>query len=295
MKTVMTLLFCLGTAIILPAQAQNSFEISKKWQPLLDKELSNFELFVGVPHETVEIKGYETSANVTKGKPIGLNDPLNIMTTIEEDGELVLKITGEVYAGLTTLQEFGDYHLKAEFKWGEKKWEPRLNQKRDNGILYHCHGEHGTFWKVWMSSLEFQVQETDMGDFVGLVHARADIRSSKVKDGFYQVTDDSKEYITYGGGGGNPGYCHINKHNEKPNGEWNTVELICVGRKSIHVVNGKVVMVVENARKVINGEEIPLSKGKLQFQSEAAEAYYKNIEIKSVKKFPKEYQKQLVD
>lgn len=271
---------------------QGNFKITKKWQNLLDKEMSNFETFVGVPHTSVKLEGYEKSENVHKGTPLGLNDVKKVMSSVDENGALLLKVTGEIYAGLTTLQAFENYHLKVEFKWGDKKWEPRLTKKRDNGILYHCHGKHGAFWNVWMSSMECQIQESDMGDYVSLVHARADIACTKVKKNLYKVTGDGDKLTTFGGKG-NPGYCHIEEANEKAHGEWNTVEVICVGNESIHVVNGKVVMVTKNARTTINGKEEPLTKGKIQFQSEGAESYYRNIQIKSVKSFPKKYRKQI--
>ncbi len=294
MKKIIGPLFIGFTAFCFGQQAsQSSFEISDEWQNLLDKEFSNWETFVGVPHTSVELKDYSKSEDVHKGTPIGLNnDPKNVFSIVEENGEMMLKVSGEIYAGLTTIQEFGDYHLKVLFKWGEKKWEPRLNKKRDNGILYHCHGDHGAFWNVWMSGLECQIQEGDTGDFVTLVNARADVVSTKIKNNLYKVTGEKDKTITYGAGNGNPGYCHINSLNENPNGEWNMVEVICVDNQSIHVVNGKVVMIVKNARKVINGEEITLTKGKIQLQSEGAEAYYKDIQIKSIKMFPKEYKRQ---
>ncbi|NME68086.1 3-keto-disaccharide hydrolase [Flammeovirga aprica] len=284
---LLTLIFSVTT---LPSFAQSDFKITKNFQALLDKDLSYWELFVGVPHTSVELEGHPKSENVHVGKPLGLNnDPKKIMTVSEEDGELILNVSGEIYAGLTSKYEFGNYHLKALFKWGEKKWAPRLDKKRDNGILYHCHGEHGAFWNVWMSSLELQIQEHDMGDFVTLVNARAEVKSKKGKHG-YKVTGVDDEVIQYGGKG-NPGYCHITEHNEKPNGEWNLVEVICVEDQSIHIVNGKVVMVVKNARKAVNGKEEKLTEGKIQLQSEGAEAYFKDIQIKSVNKFPKKYKK----
>ncbi len=294
MKTLFSIILLSITVLSFSQKAtQHEFQISKKWQDLLDKDFSNFEKFVGVPHSSVKLEGYAKSDDVRNGTPLGLNnDPKNVMTMIEEDGELLFKVTGEIYAGLTTLQEFENYHLKAQFKWGEKVWEPRLTKPKDNGILYHCHGEHGEFWNVWMSSLEFQIIEEGMGDFVGLVRGRADIYAGMVKKNYYQATTSKDTLKTFGGGGGNPGYCHVNKPNENPDGEWNTLELICVGNQSLHVVNGKVVMVVRNSRQVLNGKEIPLSKGKIQLQSEGAESYYKDVQIKSVSKFPKAYKKQ---
>lgn len=290
MKTIITLMALGCTAFLFSAQqAEPHFEISNKWQNLLDEQLTHWELFVGVPHTSVVLEGHPKSENVHKGTPLGLNnDPKKVMSIIKEGDDVILKVTGEIYAGLTTKQEFGNYHLKAEFKWGEKKWAPRLDQKRDNGILYHCHGEHGAFWNVWMSSLECQIQEDDMGDFVSLVNARAQIDSKQIKENYYKVTGTDDQPLNYGGKG-NPGYCHIKESNEKPNGEWNVIEVICVGNNSIHVVNGKVVMEVKNSMKVVDGNQLILDKGKIQLQSEGAEAYYRNVQIKSINKFPKKY------
>ena len=294
MRTFFTLLFVSLFATSFAQKAPtNNFEISKKWQNLLDKNLTNFEVFIGVPHTSVDIDYDHKSDNVHKGIPLGLNnDPKKVMSTMEEDGDLILKVSGEIYAGLTSLQEFENYHLKAQFKFGEKKWAPRLDAKRDNGILYHCHGEHGAFWNVWMASLECQIQETDMGDFVALVNTKADVASSKVKGVGNQVVGANDKMITYGAGKGNLRYCHINKTNENAHGEWNTIEIICYKNKSIHVVNGKVVMTVLNTRKVIDGKDLPLTKGKIQLQCEGAEAYYKDVQIKSINGFSRKYKKQ---
>ena len=46
------------------------------------------------------------------------------------------------YAGLVTKKEYENYHLSAQFKWGEKKWEPRLDARRNSGVLYHSVGKN---------------------------------------------------------------------------------------------------------------------------------------------------------
>ena len=71
---------------------------------------------------------------------------------------------------------------------------------------------------------------------------------------------------------------------EKPHGQWNKVELICIGDSSIHIVNGKVVMRLYNSRKIQNGRKVPLTKGTIALQSEGAEVYYRDIKIKPIKK-----------
>ncbi len=76
--------------------------------------------------------------------------------------------------------------------------------------------------------------------------------------------------------------------NEKPLGEWNTVDLYCYGSTSVHVVNGVTVMVNTNTGVFEDGEIKPLTSGKIQIQSEGAELFVKNVEIKKITKLPKE-------
>lgn len=256
---------------------------AQEWQSLLDPGLSKWELYMGVPHKSVKIPGApaSTSKNGITGAPLGLNnDPLKVFQMIEEDGKPVLKITGQIYGGLTSKAEYENYHFRCQFKWGTKKWAPRLNTVRDSGILFHAYGKHGRFWNVWMSSLECQIQEGDCGDFIPL--AGPDVKLTMKKRGKGRpVFDFNGEYV-YGAG-----YVSHAPSVEKPNGEWNTIEIYTVGQTSTFLVNGTPNMVLFEATKKEGNKRVPLTKGKIQIQSEAAEIYYKNIEIKNIEKFPK--------
>ena len=66
-------------------------------------------------------------------------DPAKVFTV--RDG--MLQISGEEFGGLTTCDEFRDYHLVTEWKWGERTWAPRKAKARDSGILLHCVGPDG--------------------------------------------------------------------------------------------------------------------------------------------------------
>ncbi len=59
--------------------------------------------------------------------------------------------------------------------------------------------------------------------------------------------------------------------------------------KSIHIVNGHVVMILKNSRYIEEGTIVPMIKGKIQLQSEAAELYFKDIEIRHLESLPTEY------
>lgn len=271
---------------------ESEVPIKEKGENLLDKNLSKWDVWMGAVHKTVDLD-VEKSEDVRTGKPLGLNnDPKNVFSIINKNGETVLKITGEIYGGLTSKEEFSNYHLTTQFKWGEKKWEPRLKSKRDSGILYHAKGVHGDFWNVWMASLEFQVQEGDCGDFIALNDVYGDVPAVK------KINANGKPFYVYSPKGPlvplkykkyDAGRASKSELYEKPNGEWNTLEIYTLGRESIHLVNGRVVNRVKNARYDIGGKTIPATKGKIQIQSEAAEVYYKNMKITPIIELPLKY------
>jgi hypothetical protein len=65
------------------------------------------------------------------------------------------------------------------------------------------------------------------------------------------------------------------------------VEIVCFGQTSIHIVNGQVVMVLTGLRHKVGGREVPLTKGRLQIQSEAAEIFWRNVEVRSIAEIPR--------
>ena len=219
--------------------------------------------------------------------------------TIEmQEGKPVLHVSGEIYGGYSTKREFENYHLRAEVKFGENTYAPRKGAKRDNGILYHGQMPHGQFWHVWLRSQEFQVQEGDMGDFFALAGTSMDIHAKKRDTAARSrwIYDPTAAVHTFASSGTPANtssdtrannVAHIAGNFENTHGEWTSLDLYCFGDKAIHVVNGHVVMVLENSRTVeTDGGSKPLTRGKIQFQSEGAEAYYRNIEIRKIDKLP---------
>ena len=65
---------------------------------------------------------------------------------------------------IATEKEYGDYHLRLQYRWGTKKFQPRFAMKRDAGLYYHILGPDA----VWPRSLQFQIQQTDVGDLLAL-------------------------------------------------------------------------------------------------------------------------------
>ena len=253
--------------------------------PLLDAQLSQWEKWLGVPPRAYEVPGYVRGATPKDDPVLGLNrDPLDVFTLKVIDGEPVLNITGQVFGGLTTLKSFENFHLRTQHRWGTRKWEPRLNAVRDNGILFHCIGEHGAGGKNWMRSQECQVQEGDIGDWWPIAGAMVD---AAVKD------EDGKVVRYVPGAPLRAMRSRIWRGTDypgKPSGEWNTVEVYAFAGDAVFRLNGRTVNVIRNSRYREKGseQEIPLRAGKLQIQSEAAECQYRRLEIRPLGAWPQD-------
>lgn len=268
----------------------SSFKDQEEWTNLLDKDLKNWETYLSYSHKN----GYNGDAPTdTSGAlitPVGYNkDEKKVFSIVDEKGEPVLKVSGEVYGCIFTKQEYENYHLKLKVKWGTKKFEPRTEKLKDSGILYHSIGESGVdYWRSWMLSQEFQIMEGHMGDYWSIANSAIDIKAYLSEGKMNSVADAKQAFLPFGSGTGREGFCMRSENLENPEGDWTTLELICFEDESFHIVNGKVVMVLQNSRYHENGKDVPLTKGKIQLQSEAAEVYFKDIKIKSIKALPKE-------
>jgi type 1 glutamine amidotransferase len=250
-----------------------------EWSPLLDVNLSQWESFIGVPQAGTVVPGYVARSKA----PVGLRDPNGVFRVRLENGEPVLRVSGEILGGLTTLREFANYRLRFQFRFGEKRWPPRARAPRDNGILYHCVGKHGAYGGAWMRSVEYQIQENDVGDFFPLLGSGADFEA--VKEGkFWRYTPGAKPVAL------SERVMRASDYDERPLGEWNDGELVVVGSDSVHILNGKVVNVLRNIRYATGrGEQrkvVPLTAGKLQIQSEFAEVEFRRVFIKPETKLP---------
>src|SRR5215212_5827153 len=92
-------------------------------------------------------------------KDFGNSDPDSVFTITNG----VLRISGQHYGYLATRRDnFENYKLIVEFKWGDKTWPPRENNARDSGVLVHCVGKD----QVWPRSIEAQMIEGGTGDIL---------------------------------------------------------------------------------------------------------------------------------
>lgn len=229
------------------------------------------------------------------------NDPKNVFSVSEVDGKGAIHVSGEIYGAVTTKDEFENFHLKLKFKWGQKKWPARANVGRDSGILYCCVGPHGAGSGAWMRSVECNIMERATGQWWSVAGAIVDVEGKLITPEMepwvpYKKESAGERNIVYLRGtplmtvdaskGITPPFDA-----EKYDGAWNDVEVYFWGGNCVHILNGRVNMILVNPRyedsktKKVDS----LRRGKIQLQSEAAEVFYRDIQIREIDALPDEF------
>ncbi len=193
-------------------------------------------------------------------KTKGLNaDPERIFRV--EGG--AIHVSGKEMGYIITKRAYQNYYLRAEFKWGEGTFGERAGQARDSGILYDIEGDN----KVWPRSIEFQITEGGTGDFWMTDGAALTGRDGK------RVTGPPGSAMKIDRFGKGPsknvtGFRDPVGELENLHGEWNTLELVVNGSDIKQYVNGKLAN---------EGTEPSPAAGKILFQSEGAEVFFRNL------------------
>jgi Domain of Unknown Function (DUF1080) len=199
----------------------------------------------------------------------------------------LIRISGEEFGGLATRNEFENYHLIAEWKWGGRTWEPRQHNARDSGILLHCVGPDGAHSGSWMQSQECQIIEGGCGDLLMVGGKQKPSLTCAARTGpdgqpYFEkgaraVTRDSGRFNWWGR---DPRWKDVlgfrgSRDVEHPAGEWNRMEVLCDGDSITNIVNGYVVNI---------GTRSSLTRGKITLQSEGAEVLVRRFEIRPLLK-----------
>ena len=220
-------------------------------------------------------------------------DPLRVFTVVDQvDGAPAIRISGERWGGLVTRETYRDYRLVVEFRWGLATWGERRNAARDSGILIHGQGGDGNTGAdgngAWMRSVEAQVIEGGVGDFILVAGFDAEgrkllprmtARAGTDRDG-EPVFDPKGEAREFESGrinwfGRDPEWADRlgfrgTQDVESPLGEWTRLEVIADGDRVTNIVNGTVVN---------EGTRSSLTEGRILIQSEGAEIYFRRIDL----------------
>jgi hypothetical protein len=192
---------------------------------------------------------------------------------------------------LATDSEFESYHLRLEYKWGDKKFRPRSEQRRDAGVLYHVLGPS----VVWPRCIECQIQEKDVGDCFTVrgTQVVASVETVRI-----ETPSGPKMLPRYkpDAQGGSPqkigegSIARIVKSRTHEHDGWNAIEVIVRGSEStVHIVNGHTVFQAKDLRQLASDNRTwePLTRGRIALQAEYAEVFYRNIEILPIPESPR--------
>lgn len=211
------------------------------------------------------------------------SDPKKVFTV--RDG--LIRVSGEEWGCITTNEEYSNYRLVVEFKWGTETHAPRVDNAMDNGILLHSTGADGGFEGTWMHSIECQIIEGGTGDLLVVGDESGDFaltsNVAKEKQNGTYIFQPNGSPVTINGG-------RVNWFNrdaewkdvkgfrgtgdiEKPVGEWNRIECIVSGDSLTVTLNGVLVNQAFNVKP---------HKGKIQIQSEGAEIFFRRVDLTPV-------------
>ncbi|MCG6156625.1 3-keto-disaccharide hydrolase [Rubinisphaera margarita] len=219
-------------------------------------------------------------------------DPRGVFT-LKPDG--ILRISGDGFGGLITREEYANYYLVMEYRWGTATWRTRKDRARDGGLLLHCQGPDGNFGGSatqpgpWMTSVECQIIEGGVGDILVLqgkdengetIHASATSEVTLDRDG-EAVWTPGGEKKTFTSGrinwsGRDPDWKDVLNFRgandvESPGQEWTTLECFVNGDTLTYRVNGVIVN---------RAEDVVPSQGKILLQTEGAEMFVRKLELR---------------
>jgi hypothetical protein len=259
------LVAALALAVAVPADA------APKWTPLFNgRNLDNFRIaYSSVPVD---------------GRPAGAMFEVRDGTVHTYPGQEAG--TPQPSAYFQTRDEYSNYVLHLEYKWGGKKFAPRMARLKDAGIVFHTHEdvEHS-----WPHGIECQIEDSDVGD-LWLISSQASVatrtasyqpKPDPLQDGapYYDPDGHVRAYGDHGK------YVRIRHAADLEHPGWNSVDVVVRGDSAVYLVNGQVDMRITGMKKwdAASGSWTRLDRGRILFQAEYAEVYYRNIKIRVVR------------
>jgi hypothetical protein len=164
-------------------------------------------------------------------------DPATVFTV--QNG--VIHIKGDPFGYMRTKESYSDYKLNVEWRYP--------GEASNSGVFIH--GQKPD--TIWLKCFECQLKAGSAGDFVCMNGSDMNERIDKTNRMVKKLAASS----------------------EKPNGEWNTLEVVCKANTIEVSVNG----VLQN-----KGTGLNVSKGFICLQSEGKDIEFRNVFLTKLKK-----------
>lgn len=203
----------------------------------------------------------------------------------------LLHVTGDGFGSIITNKAYRDYHLVLEFRWGDKTWHERENAARDSGLLIHSNGADGGYQGIWKPSIEVQIIEGGVGDFI-LVGGNDDAGKPIPLSLTTKITRDRDDEVVWREEGmettfgkvdpprinwkdRDPDWADVKgfrgaKDVESPGKQWTRLDVFADGDRITTFVNGV---------KVNEASSVAPTGGQIQLQTELAEIFFRRWEL----------------
>ncbi len=161
---------------------------------------------------------------------------------------------------LITDASFSNYRLEVEYRF--------TGEPGNCGVLVHASTPR-VLYKMFPKSIEVQMMHQNAGDFwlIGEDIKAPDMEKRRGKKENWGVTEGKERRI-----------INLTDGAEKPLGEWNKMNIECLGNKIKVWVNGQLTNY---------GFDATVSKGSIALQAEGAEVEFRKVELTPIKKLTK--------
>lgn len=207
-----------------------------------------------------------------------------------------IRISGAGLGYLETGRRFKDYHLRLEYRWGDRNhaWGDRIGKARDSGLFLHSQGPPGNSEDgggAYKAAVECNLFEGATGDFL-LIRGRdekgmliaprltAETAPQLDADGwpFWQPDGQRRTLDRWGrlnwlkkDRSWRDQFGFRGTHDlEKPTGQWNSLECICDGSKITVRLNGTTVN---------EAFDVYPDSGSILLQCEGSEIFFRRFEL----------------
>ena len=202
----------------------------------------------------------------------------------------MIHIGGRGMGYLATVDEYRDYHLSVEYKWGKRTDGSKY--VRNSGILLHATGPPGNARGIWMASVECQLAQGCEGDFICIRGKDKEGKTIPVTvTSDTRTADDGRTRWEKGGVrtpySGKQFWWSKHEVNFKELldtrgaadvasrlGGWTKVECICDGTRITIKINGSIVN---------ECYDVYPAAGRILLENEKNEIFFRNLELRPLK------------
>lgn len=227
-----------------------------------------------------------------------LQDPAVQNSFAIDEGSLHVSKTGSI-GHIATRVVHSRYHVRVEYRYGKGQSNPNA------GLLYHIDtGDYSPgsvtgsknpsvpyLGGAYVKSVELQMYRGDAGAFLGIMNVW--VTAETKGDGNHTWQAGGTPYTAVPSNGLAERRIYRSQNAAPNDTDWVRLEGIIHGADSVeHRVNGITVMKGKNLKHnrktaisaAVDGEQGPMERGHIGLQAEGAEVFYRNWEIRQLRK-----------